>query len=383
VKKVRLGDTAKFINGAAFKPSDWADDGLPIIRIQNLTGTGESFNRTNRIVRPELVVEPGDLLVSWSATLDAYRWTGPRGVLNQHIFKVLPNEGVHPDYLYFALREVISELEQKTHGSTMKHVVRGDFESTEIPLPPLSEQERLVDLLSRAENIVRMRREAEQKAKEIIPALFLDMFGDPARNEKRWERQHLGEIVRSIDSGKSPKCEDRARAPGEWGVLKLGAVTWGQYDESEYKVLPPNMKPYSASEVRAGDLLISRKNTSELVGASAYVWGTKGRMLLPDLIFRLDIADADIVDPIYLWALLSTDAKRNQLRSMASGAAASMPNISKGRLATLPIELPPIRAQRAFADRVRQARELEDQQGRAMAHADRAFQSLLAGVFIE
>ena len=99
------------------------------------------------------------------------------------------------------------------------------------------------------------------------------------------------------------------------------------------------------------------------------MWDTKGRMLLPDLIFRLDIADTDIVDPIYLWALLSTDAKRNQLRSMASGAAASMPNISKGRLATLPIELPPIGAQRAFADRVRQARELEDQQGRAMAHA--------------
>ena len=88
-----------------FKPPDWADDGLAIIRIQNLTGTGESFNRTNRVVRPELVVEPGHVLVSWSATPDAYGWTGPRGVLNQHIFKVLPNDGVHPDYLYFALRE--------------------------------------------------------------------------------------------------------------------------------------------------------------------------------------------------------------------------------------------------------------------------------------
>jgi type I restriction enzyme, S subunit len=198
---VPLGDTARFINGAAFKPADWADDGLPIIRIQNLTGTGETFNRTNRVVRNELIVEPGDLLVSWSATLDAYRWTGPRGVLNQHIFKVLPNDGVNPDYLFFALKQVIAELERKTHGSTMKHVVRSDFESTRIPLPVLSEQVRAVGLLSRAENIVRMRREAEQKAKEIIPAMFLDMFGDPGTNPKGWERVTLGDVIHSAQDG--------------------------------------------------------------------------------------------------------------------------------------------------------------------------------------
>ena len=175
---VPLGTTARFINGAAFKPSDWGAQGLPIIRIQNLTGTNGGFNYTTRPVKPELVVEPGDLLVSWSATLDVYRWTGSRGVLNQHIFKVIPNNGVDPDYLYFALKSVIAELQAKTHGSTMKHVVRGDFEGTRIPLPPLGVQRRIVDLLSRAEGIVRLRREAQKKTAEIIPALFFDMFGD-------------------------------------------------------------------------------------------------------------------------------------------------------------------------------------------------------------
>ena len=132
-----LGETAQFINGAAFKPTDWENDGLPIIRIQNLTGSGEKFNYTARQVKSELIVEPGDLLVSWSATLDVYRWAGPRGVLNQHIFKVLPKQGIDPDYLFFALKTALSELTAKTHGSTMKHVVRSDFESTHVAVPPL------------------------------------------------------------------------------------------------------------------------------------------------------------------------------------------------------------------------------------------------------
>ncbi|MFN8892352.1 MAG: type I restriction endonuclease subunit S [Betaproteobacteria bacterium] len=105
MRRVRLGDAARFINGAAFKPTDWASEGLPIIRIQNLTGTGEHFNYTTRKVKDELVVEQGDLLVSWSATLDVYRWAGPRGLLNQHIFKVLPKPGVDPDFLFFGYSE--------------------------------------------------------------------------------------------------------------------------------------------------------------------------------------------------------------------------------------------------------------------------------------
>lgn len=194
---VPLGQTARFINGAAFKPTDWESEGLPIIRIQNLTGTGEQFNLTTRQVKPELIVEPGDLLVSWSATLDVYRWAGPKGVLNQHIFKVLPNPGIDPDYLYYVLKNALAALSSKTHGSTMKHIVRGDFESTEVYVPPLVEQRRIVDLLSRAEGIVRLRREAEKKAAELSPALFLDMFGDPATNPKGWPVSPLGELLAS------------------------------------------------------------------------------------------------------------------------------------------------------------------------------------------
>lgn len=378
---IPLGETARFINGAAFKPSDWSNEGLPIIRIQNLTGSGETFNYTTRQVKNELVIEPGDLLVSWSATLDVYRWDGPKGLLNQHIFKVLPKPGIDPDYLFYAIKSVLAELSAKTHGSTMKHVVRGDFESTLVRVPSLPEQRRLVDILSRTEGLIRLHKDALAKAIEIIPALFIDMFGDPAINPMGWQRHSFNELISSIDSGQSPKCHDRLIQEGEWGVLKLSAVTLCDYNEGEHKTLPISIEPDSTLEVQRGDVLLSRKNTYELVGATAYVWSTQGRMLLPDLIFRPNIADPDRLHPIYLWVLLTMPSKRQQLRKLASGSAGSMPNISKARLNTLEIEVPPYTAQMEFAGIIEDIHSIRTQTTAALAAAQATFQSLLHRAF--
>src|SRR5579863_374394 len=84
-----LGETGRYINGVAFKPTDWGQEGLPIIRIQNLTDKHKALNRTTRQVDEIYKVEIGDLLVSWSATLDAFLWDRETSLLNQHIFKVI------------------------------------------------------------------------------------------------------------------------------------------------------------------------------------------------------------------------------------------------------------------------------------------------------
>ena len=89
-----IGDTAEYINGRGFKKSEWEGEGRPIIRIQNLTGTADEFNYTTLDVDEKYVVPSGTILVSWSATLDTFRWHGPDGVLNQHIFKVVRNEAL-------------------------------------------------------------------------------------------------------------------------------------------------------------------------------------------------------------------------------------------------------------------------------------------------
>lgn len=86
---VNLGNVATYINGYAFKPSDWAEDGTPIIRIQDLTGNSYQMNRFKGIVDSKYDVNSGDVLISWSASLGVYVWNRGNAVLNQHIFKVV------------------------------------------------------------------------------------------------------------------------------------------------------------------------------------------------------------------------------------------------------------------------------------------------------
>ena len=105
VRMHAIGETGRYINGVAFKPADWGEKGIPIVRIQNLTDPNKPMNRTTRIVDSSYLIRPGDLLVSWSATLDAFIWDREPALLNQHIFKVIPNtELVSKKYLFFALR---------------------------------------------------------------------------------------------------------------------------------------------------------------------------------------------------------------------------------------------------------------------------------------
>lgn len=145
-----IEDTGEYINGFAFKPSHWGSEGLPIIRIQNLTDDSKVLNRTHLDVSSDLRVATGEILVSWSATLDAFIWSREPAIVNQHIFRVVPKEGlVQKTLLFYWLKISIQDLmkSEHLHGSTMKHINRGPFMAHRIPLPPLKEQSRIADKL--------------------------------------------------------------------------------------------------------------------------------------------------------------------------------------------------------------------------------------------
>jgi len=163
----RLVDAGQFINGIAFKPSDWKTTGRPIIRIQNLSGRNRDYNRTAGTFDDAVLVKDGDILVSWSATLDAFIWRGEEGVLNQHIFRVLPAPVADKDYLYWLLKWVIRQLAESehAHGLVMSHINRGPFLAYPIPLPPLAEQKRIV---AKVDELMALcdRLEAQQQERE-------------------------------------------------------------------------------------------------------------------------------------------------------------------------------------------------------------------------
>ena len=108
---VKLGDIADFINGFAFKPIDWNGNGKKIIRIQNLTDSTKPYNSTDKRVDSKYVVHRGDLLVAWSATLGVFEWKEDSALLNQHIFKVVPDESiVMRSFLKYSINQAINKM---------------------------------------------------------------------------------------------------------------------------------------------------------------------------------------------------------------------------------------------------------------------------------
>ncbi len=144
---ISIGETGEYINGFAFKPSHREPGGLPIVRIQNLTDESKPLNTTTIEVPSDYKIDTGDMLMSWSATLDVFVWRRGPALVNQHIFKVVPDVRVmHKNLLFYWLKQAIQQL-QKTehlHGSTMMHINRGPFMAHRVPLPPAAEQTRIV-----------------------------------------------------------------------------------------------------------------------------------------------------------------------------------------------------------------------------------------------
>ena len=206
VPRVPVGDLAEFINGVAFKPDDWEETGRRIIRIQNLTDLTKPYNRTNRIVAQKYQVLPGDLLVSWSATLGVFVWKGPdTALVNQHIFRVVPKPGlVDAGFLKHMLENALVEMEKHLHGATMKHVNRNEFLSTTIPLPPLAEQKRIAAILDAADALRAKRRETLAQLDTLLQSTFLDMFGDPVTNPMGWGQHEVDNICLLV-RGSSPR----------------------------------------------------------------------------------------------------------------------------------------------------------------------------------
>ena len=195
-KTARLGDLATYINGYAFKPADWGDTGLPIIRIQDLNGNSYQLNRYDGEYPERIEVNDGDVLISWSASLGVYVWQRGKALLNQHIFKVVFDKlPVNKEYFVFAVEHKLAEMESKTHGATMKHIVKKDFDGTTIPYPHIEKQAEIADHLRRITSLIDRQAEQLLLLDQLVKSRFIELFGDPLIEDDRYPRVPLGSLA--------------------------------------------------------------------------------------------------------------------------------------------------------------------------------------------
>ncbi|MCQ9164116.1 restriction endonuclease subunit S [Arthrobacter sp. STN4] len=234
-----------------------------------------------------------------------------------------------------------------------------------IPLPPLPEQRRIAAILDKADHLRAQRREAIAHLDALTQSIFNDMFGSlPPEGV-------LSDAVSALIGGKNIVGADDSTNP--FRVLKISAVTSGQYLESESKALPSDYIHAADHVVRPGDVIISRANTTELVGASALVDATNGQTVLPDKLWRA--VPTGEIDPHYLVAALQSDRIRAEISCRSTGSGGSMKNISKPKLLSVPIAIPPLELQQTFARRVAGVERLKEQHRAQLAQLDTLFAS--------
>jgi type I restriction enzyme S subunit len=237
-------------------------------------------------------------------------------------------------------------------GANIYHLGADGVPTLPAAMPDARTQRATADYLdaetARIDRLICARRETatllEQRRRAAIDNALL-CADAPGR------RIRVKHLILGLQQGWSPDCEARQAEEGEWGVLKAGCANYGVFRATENKALPPEVEPERDLEVRAGDLLVSRANTKELLASVCIVPEVRPRLLLCDKLYRL-IPSPD-TDPRFLAYALSTSDARRHIEADATGTSDSMQNISQGTIRELRVIAPlSRRAQSDIADRL-------------------------------
>lgn len=357
---VPIGTLCTLQNGRAFKPSEWSEIGLPIVRIQNLNNPDAPYNRYQGPYDSRHHLVGGELLFAWSGTpgtsFGAHVWQGGEALLNQHIFRVDFDESlIDKRFFRFAINQKLAELIGIAHGGVgLRHVTKGKFEATEVLLPPLTEQRRIADkldaLLARVDacrdRLDRVPRVLKRFRQAVLAAAVEGRL--LGLNTTAWSSTTLGDIVLDMRYGTSKRCTYDAE--GTTPVLRIPNISNGRINTNDIKYASFEPAELSTLTLRAGDILVIRSNGSvELVGRAALVDESAAGYCYAGYLIRLRV-DSELIVPQYLQLVLSAPKTRNAIELNARSTS-GVHNINTVELRSVPVSLPPIEEQMAILDR--------------------------------
>lgn len=283
-------------------------------------------------------------------------------------------EDVLPEWLFYFIRQPAfrSEAKRNFTGTAGQQRVPTTFlASATLPVPPLPEQRRIVDLLARAEGIIRLRREAEKKAAELIPALFLDMFGDPATNPKGWPVAPLSTLC-----GKCSTTDPRKTPQAGFTYIDIAAIDNGRGCIVEPKPMLSADAPSRARQiVKAGDVIVSTVRPN-LRGSAMVPDDLDGQICSTGFCVLRPKATATSA---FVFALARSDWFVDEMMRKVRGA--QYPAVTDKDLFGHPIPVPPFPVQQEFASRFAEIVSIQNQQYSAITSASAAFDALLARAF--
>ncbi|PHP94283.1 hypothetical protein CBF17_007780 [Pantoea agglomerans] len=368
------------------KPGDLDLGGYIITTADTLTDEGLTLV-------PELPAN--SIVVTCIGNLGKVGITFKRSASNQQINALIPSGKINVKFVYYQILTLKPWLESQSAATTIAIVNKSKFSQAPFKFPPISEQkiiaEKLDTLLAqvdgtkaRLEQIPKILKRFRQA---VLAAAVNGNLTESWRRRKnfyldKWDRSALSHIVKKIEAGKSLKCIETPPYEQQYGIIKISAVTWGEYNEEESKTLPDDSLFIESRRIAIGDFLISRANTLELLGNPVIVKQVTKNLMLSDKVLRLVMADDD---KPWVNIFLRSCYGRREIEFRSTGNQLSMRNIGQKALLEIPIPKPPIEEQAEIVRRVEQlfayADTIEKQVNSALARVNNLTQSILAKAF--
>jgi len=307
----------------------------------------------DRPSRANLSAEAGDILF---AKMQGTRKTllldseTEENIYSTGFYAVRANpEVITTECLYYLIDSelFLAQKDKNCSGATQKAITNGGMAKIEISVPALSEQGILVNKLKHLTQLIADKKKQLNLFDEIIKSRFIEMFGDPKRNPRKWDMVTIGDIATDVRYGTSRPATEGGKYP----YLRMNNLTYeGYLDLTDLKHIDIPDNEVEKCVVRNGDVLFNRTNSVELVGKTC-VYNLDSDMIIAGYIIRVRIDDR--VLPVILSSYLNSTVMKEQLRSMAKGAV-NQANINAQELRSIPIYLPPITLQHEFATFVEQ-----------------------------
>lgn len=381
-QSARLGECCEIVSGATPRteqPEYW-NGGIPWATPRDLSTLDSPVLRetAKRITRAGYescstsLLPAGSVLFTSRAPVGLVAIAGQPMCTNQGFKSLIPGPDLDPTYLFWCVRAFAGAIERRGSGTTFTEISKEVMSRFEIPLPPLPEQRRVAAVLDKADAMQRNQRERIRLLDQFLRSAFLEMFGDPVRNEKGWELLRLADCLleKPVIGTITPATE-----PGEFSVIRVGEL--GEYDvaiDRAGRVSVPG-KDLSRFEAREGDLLLARAIGSEqYLGKASVMQRVPQRILFDSHVMRLR-PNPECTRGSFLWHLFQTSGGRRLLLKHGGRTAVQF-NINTSQVADVRIPLPPFEHQERFLSLAARARILQFKHITAGVTTDMLFDSV-------
>ena len=360
-----LGELCSIQNGAPFESSLFNNMGLgmPLIRIRDIS---KNITETcySGAFEDAFVVSSGDLLIGMDGDFRLARWMGANGLLNQRVCRLeVTSKLVNKTFVELVVPGYLDAIWKETSATTVKHLSSRSISEIPIPLPPLDEQERIVEILaeqlSRLDAAIASVRAVREKSakfrRSLLHAAFTGMLIGhdviPNSLPPGWSMVRLGDCLEKLKSGKfvergwSPQCLSHPSSDDEtWGVLKTTAVQMGDYWAEFNKELPGSLEEKAGLEVNDGDFLMTTTGPRNRCGVICLVKQTRKKLIFSGKILRFRAETSRLMPVWLMYLMMSPDIQKN-FDEMKVGTSDSSVSIGNQQVLDLVIPIAPLEEQ--------------------------------------